>query len=100
MLLCYICCNENINQFTGEQSFADLCKVIVDADVNIQKFGFNDSNRVRPLLVFCASEKALNHQFYQCTSPLFSKKIYIAPGMTKLERIKHKKLVDELRQRR
>lgn len=45
---------EAANQSTYEQSFADLCKIIVDADVNVQKLfriGCKDSSRVRPLLV-------------------------------------------------
>ena len=48
---------EAANQSTDEQSFADLCKVIVDADVNAQKLfriGCKDSSR---LLVCFTSEE-------------------------------------------
>ena len=61
------------------------------------------NNRVRPLLVSFASEANKLSVLSSAPRLLFHenyKKVYIAPDMTKLERAKHKKLVDELKRRR
>ena len=61
------------------------------------------NNRVRPLLVSFASEANKLSVISSAPRLLFHKnykKVYIAPDMTKLERAKHKKLVDELKRRR
>ena len=89
-----------------EQSFADLCKHIVEVDLNIQKIfriGRKDSNRIRPLLVCFTSEETKLSVLSSAPRLRFHddyKKVYIAPDMTKFERVKHKKLVEELKQRR
>jgi len=93
-------------QSSEEQFFADLCKRIVNVDLNIQKIfriGCKDSNRIRPLLVCFTSEETKLAVLSSAPRLHFHddyKKVYISPNMTKFERVKHKKLVEELKQRR
>ena len=93
-------------QSSEEQNFADLCKCIVKVDLNIQKIfriGCKDSTRVRPLLVRFTSEDSKLTVLSDAPCLRFHdnyKKVFIAPDITKFERAKHKKLVDELKQRR
>jgi len=93
-------------QSSEEQSFADLCKHIVKVDLKIQKIfriGRKDSNRIRPLLVCFTSEETKLTVLSSAPRLCFHddyKKVCISPDMTKFERVKHKKLVEELKQRR
>ena len=97
---------EASEQSPEDQNFANLCKTIVKVDINIQKMfriGRKDSNRVRPLLVCFTSEESKLAVLSNAPRLRFHdiyKKVFIAPDMTRFERAKHKKLVEELKQRR
>ena len=67
------------------------------------RIGRKDSNRVRPLLVCFTSEESKLAVLSNAPRLRFHdiyKKVFIAPDMTRFERAKHKKLVEELKQRR
>ena len=103
----------NVPEHTNRQSdkgfFVDLCKAVYDMNVPIakvfrlgKKSANNEQPRHRPLLValenesdkatlFSRSNQLRQHDKYE--------NIYIAPDKTKFERVKHKRLVDELKQR-
>ena len=92
---------------TEKANFIKMCNDITNPDeIRLLKFyriGRKDGNRFRPLLVGFDTEdikllilsrahRLRYHQIYN--------KVYIAPDMTKLERTKYKKLVEELKTRR
>ena len=84
------------------ESFQGLCKDVFKLDVKITKavrLGPKIPNKQRPLLLTLEN---IDDKNYLLSHSHFLRKseIYIAPDRTKLERAKHKKLVEELKERR
>ena len=86
--------------------FIDLCKRIFDINVNVTKIlrlGKHVENRARPLLVvvddLSHKEFLVSHSYYLRRHSEY-KDVYITTDMTKYQREKHRKLVQELKQRR
>jgi len=86
--------------------FVKMCKEATDLDVNVQKLfhiGKKSDNKARPLLICLESEgekqtllsKALKLRFFTQY-----KNVYIVPDMTRFQRTKHRKLVEELKRRK
>ena len=88
------------------ESFKTLSNSVFKLDIGILKavrLGPKISNKQRPLLL---TLEDIDDKIYLLAHSHFLRKneqyneIYIAPDRTKLERVKHKKAVDELKQRR
>jgi len=87
-------------------AFQTLCSTVFKLDTNICKairLGPKIANKHRPLLLIFED---IDDKSYLISRSHFLRrydqynKVYIVPDRTKLERTKHKKAVDELRQRR
>jgi len=89
-----------------EKWFSDLCKTVFDLGVKITKvlrLGKPSEDRIRPLLIVLddlnQKEFIVSHSHYLRRHPQY-KNIYVSTDMTKFQRQKHKKLVQELKKRR
>jgi len=77
-----------------------------DLDVNVQKLfciGKESDNKVKPLLICLESETEKQLLLSRAPKLRFFtqyKKVYIAPDITRFQRTKHRKLVDELKRRK
>jgi len=87
------------------KSFQTLCMHVFKLDLSIVKsvrLGPKISNKYWPLLLTVEESDDKNylisHSHFLCCHDQY-KNIFIAPHRTKLERLKHKKAVDELRER-
>jgi len=98
--------SESNNLSNDKAQFVKLCKSAFDSTVGITKvirLGQKVDNKNRPLLV---SVEDVTHVANILSRAPFLwrhaqyKKIYIAPNMTKFQRKKCRKLVDELRSRK
>ena len=97
---------EGTDQKADIKAFHTLSMDVFKLDLSILKavrLGSKNTNKHRPLLL---TIEELDDKNYLISYSHFLrhheqyKSIFIAPDRTKLERIKHKKAVDELRQRR
>ena len=89
-----------------EKWFTDLCKGVFDISIKITKIlrlGKSVENKARPLLIviddLSHKEFVVSHSYYLRRHSQY-KNVYISTDMTKLQREKHRKLVQELKQRR
>ena len=97
-------CNLVVYNFTesdDRKKDQGLCKDVFKLDVKITKavrLGPKIPNKQRPLLL---TVQNIDDKNYLLSYSHFLRKseIYIAPDRTKLERAKHKKLVEELKER-
>lgn len=88
------------------EAFKALCNTVFKLDVSICKatrLGAKDANKIRPLLLVLedADDKQhiLSHSHFLKRHEQYNK-VYIVPDRTKLERAKHKRAVNELKERR
>ena len=97
---------EDSTEMAEKDNFTKMCKEATDLDINVLKFlrlGRKSDNRARPLLISLTSEGEKITLLSRAPKLRFHEQyrnVYIAPDMTKLQRTKHKKLVDELKQRK
>ena len=96
---------ENPDQTTEREKFVEMCKVTTELDVNVHKIYRlgRKTDKTRPLLVCLESEDAKLTLLSRAPKLRFHtqyKSTFIAPDMTRFQRVKHKRLVDELRKRR
>ena len=97
---------EGSNSDADKSQFVDLCKAIFDSNIQVTKtvrLGKKSDGKNRPLLVgledpshkaeILSRAPSLRHHAQY-------KKTYIAPDLTKFQREKNKKLVDELKHRK
>ena len=98
--------SEGADRKVDTKSFQTLCMHVFKLDLSIVKsvrLGPKITNKHRPLLL---TVEELDDKNYLISHSHFLrrhdqyKNIFIAPDRTKLERLKHKKAVDELRERR
>ena len=86
--------------------FAELCKTIFSDEFAVSKIfrlGKRNENKIRPLLVVLKNE--MDKSFLLANSAKLRqhdscKTVYFSPDRTKFERLKYKKLVEELKQRK
>jgi len=98
--------SESNNLSNDKAQFVELCKSAFDITIGITKvirLGRKTDNKSRPLLV--SMEDAAHIANILSRAPSLRrhaqyKNIYIAPDMTKFQREKRRKLVDELRSRK
>ena len=97
---------ESNDRAADKTAFLELCSAVFHLNIDITKafrLGKKNGDKHRPLLIgleheenkssiLSCSHKLRNHDQYKC--------VYIVSDKTKFEREKHKKLVDELKQRR
>ena len=98
--------SESVDRKADIKAFKDLCNTVFKLDTSICKairLGPKNTEKQRPLLLtfeeFDDRAYLLSHSYLLRHQEQFSK-VYIVPDRTKLERTKHKKAVEELRQRR
>ena len=83
-----------------------MCKEVTDLDINVHKFfrlGRKSDSKARPLLICLTSEGEKLTLLSRAPKLRFHdqyRNVYIAPDMTRFQRTKHKKLVDELKRRK
>ena len=89
-----------------EKWFTDLCKTVFDTGVKVTKIlrlGKPTEDKTRPLLIvlddLSHKEFIVSHSYYLRRHSQY-KNIYVSTDMTKFQRDKHRKLVQELKQRR
>ena len=97
----------NFPEDTAERDkLLKMCKDSTDLDIKIHKLfrlGRKTDNKARPLLVALESEVEKLELLSRAPKLRFHeeyKNIFIAQDMTKLQRLKHKKLVEELKKRK
>ena len=97
---------ESFDSKSDTLEIKDLIKSVFDLDVNLTKvarLGRRNDSKPRPLLISLEDVLARGSILFQ-SGKLFNfdqhKNVYIAPDRTKMEREKHRKLVDELKCRR
>ena len=87
-------------------SFLDLCKKVYNADISVNKMvrlGKKSTDKQRPLLISLKHDEdksLLLLQSYLLRRNSQHSNVFMAPDRTKFEREKHKKLVEELKERR
>lgn len=97
---------EKSDQKGDMEAFKALSDTVFKLDLSIEKtvrLGRKVDNKTRPLLLiledFDEKNYLLSHSHFLKRHDVYGK-VFIAPDRSRLERIKHKKAVDELRQRR
>ena len=86
--------------------FVDLCKTVFDIGIKVTKIlrlGKPAEEKARPLLIvldnLSHNEFIVSHSYYLRRHSQYTN-IYVSTDMTKFQREKHKKLVQQLKQRR
>jgi len=89
-----------------EKWFTDLCKAVFDIGIKVTKIlrlGKPTEDKTRPLLIVLENlshkEFIVSHSHYLRRHSQYNN-IYVSADMTKFQRDKHRKLVQELKQRR